>query len=178
MAAAVHQHQTADGAGNADNMFQSCQSGLLGSTGEAGDPDPRLRVYPFSRDVEAGKVLAEAQDDAAHAGVAEKEIAPLTDDDAGEIVLMRNATEALNLGDILRLDKKVGGTTDAPGAVIPQGRGKGTETNIESGEFFQEGASGGVGHGQAAIVNKKRGRRLLAPLFAVGSVAIKPEGFR
>ena len=137
--AAVHQDQTADGAGDTDNMFHSGQSGLLGFAGESGDPDPRLGFYPVSLDLKAGKVLSDAQDDAAHASVAEEEIAPLADDNAGEIVLICKAPKALDLGDVLRFDKEISRPADAPGAVIPQRGGKDAVTNIESGEFCQEG---------------------------------------
>jgi hypothetical protein len=113
-------------------------------------------------------VLTKAQDDTAHAGVAEEEVAPLANDNAGEGVLVSKTAEALNLGDILRFDEEIGRTADAPGAVVSQRGGKGAETNIESGKFFQEGLMGGVGHGQIAIVNKKRGVVCRRPFFLSG----------
>jgi hypothetical protein len=140
-------------------MFQTAQAGLLRFAGQSGDPDAGLRFDPFCCDPQSRQARTEAQDDTAHAGVTEEEIAPLADDDEREGMLVGKSAEALDLGDGLGLDEEIGGTADAPGAVIRQGGGKGTETNIAPGEFCKEGGRGGVGHGQAAIVNKKRGAR-------------------
>ena len=146
VAAAVHHHQTAEGAGDADDVLEAGKTGALRLPGQARHPHPRFGSDAAAGNLQGRKARAEFEDDTPKPGIVEEQVAPLADHQQRQAVGPGILHHAAGFADALRLHQQVGGTADAPGAVGGKRRIGGYRHQAEPGQIFEHAGSG-KGHG-------------------------------